>query len=103
MGFVGFVTCEFLPIALPTQWWSAVLRIAFLCALVAGAVANARYADEFYRRVYLNSCAIALPACAIFFYAAGSFRIDLGPKAIGYVVVLWFVSFVAAFGELRRS
>ena len=102
VGLAGFAGCEFAAVALSLHWFSG-LRIVFLCAFIGGAAANARYADEFYRRVYLISCAIALPVSAVLLYAIAAFDIALGSRTLGYLVAIWLVSFVIAFAALRGS
>jgi hypothetical protein len=102
-GLVAFVVLEF---AVPGSLGGpalAVARVAALSAFVAGAVVNARCSDDFFRRVYVNSCAIALPSSAIVLYALTSFGVHVGRATVGIVIMIWFVSFVVAFAALRRA
>lgn len=102
-GLIGWVLVQWLP---PT-WGSPVVvdvvRIVIFAAFIAGAVANGRAADEFYRAAYTQSCAIALPVSAVFVYAASLFRVNFSITIVGWLIAIWLISFLIAFGRLRRA
>ena len=80
----------------------ASIRVAAFVALIVGVIENAKTYDEFYARVYLDACAIALVLSSLILYAASNFGYDFGIRAVSLILVTFVVGFVAAFARLRR-
>ncbi len=101
-GLIGFIAALVAMRLLPASPVLALVSSACLIAFVMGAVINARCADEFYRTVYLHSCAITLPFITTAAFVVTAFGIRLDVRSAGYTIATWFVTFVFAFAHLRR-
>jgi hypothetical protein len=80
----------------------ASIRVAAFVAMIVGVIENAKTYDEFYARVYLDACAIALVLSSVILYAASSFGYEFGLRAVSLILSTFVVGFVVAFARLRR-
>ena len=80
----------------------ATIRVAAFVAMIVGFIENAKTYDEFYARVYLDACAIALVLSSLILYAASNFGFDFGIRSVSVISATFLVGFVAAFARLRR-
>jgi hypothetical protein len=103
LGLVTHVVASLLvpPHAMPEAALASI-RVAAFIAMIVGVIENAKTYDEFYARVYLDACAIALILSSLILYAASSFGYDFGIRSVSVILATFLVGFVAAFARLRR-
>ncbi len=80
----------------------AAIRVAAFVAMIVAVIENAKTYDEFYARVYLDACAVALVLSSVILYAASSFGYEFGVRAVSLIASTFVIGFVAAFARLRR-
>jgi pyridoxal biosynthesis lyase PdxS len=81
----------------------AAVRVPLMAAVLIGGFINARHAEEFVRKAYLDACAIAVPISAVFFYAVVEFRIPFARFASAYLLTIWLACWIVASARLQRA
>jgi len=91
----------------PHPWSSqrvmAAVRVPLMAAVLIGGFINARHAEEFVRKAYLDACAIAVPVSVVFFYAVVEFRIPFARFAAVYLLTIWLACWIVASARLQRT
>ena len=80
----------------------ASIRVAAFVAMIVGVIENAKTYDEFYARVYLDACAIALVLSSLILYGASSFGFEFGIRSVSVILSTFIIGYVIAFARLRR-
>ena len=103
LGLATHVTATALipPHAIPDVALASI-RVAAFVAMIVGVIENAKTYDEFYARVYLDACAIALVLSSLILYAASSFGFEFGIRAVSVILSTFIIGFVVAFARMRR-
>ncbi len=99
---VHLAASVFVPPHLLPHFMLASIRVAAFVAMIVGVIENAKTYDEFYARVYLDACAIALVLSSLILYAASSFGYEFGLRAVSVILSTFVVGFVVAFARLRH-
>jgi len=79
------------------------LRIGGFLAIIVGLIENAKVLDEFYTRVYLEACAIALVLSSVVLYAGAELGVAFGLLTVSVLYGTFLIGFVIAFARLRRA
>ena len=79
------------------------IRVAAFVAIIVALIENAKTLDEFYARVYLDACAIALVLSSVILYAGAEFGVQFGLLTVAVLYGAFLLGFVVAFARLRRA